>query len=126
MLSDGHGALKSIYFCWQHFAGNDFQTFLAGKQRIKFSPIGITFHHFKMQRNSFHKKIRHVRHTSDNLSLDSLDHALPINFNPLSKIARLHRVIVKQNFHTKTVIGIPERHATLFCLCQGSLSDKRI
>ena len=45
-LPGGHESLKVIYFCWQHFAGNDFRAFLAGKQRIKFSLKGLILYHF--------------------------------------------------------------------------------
>ena len=54
--SDGHEALKGIYF----------RAFLSGKQRIKFSP-------FKLQMNSFHNKISHIRHTSKIFSLGPPD-----------------------------------------------------
>ena len=64
-----HEISKSIYSCWQRFAGNDFRAFLAGKQRIKFLLKGLMYQHFKLQMNSFRYKISHFRHTSKNLPL---------------------------------------------------------
>ena len=35
-LSERHETFKSIYSCWQRFAGNDFRAFLAGKKELSF------------------------------------------------------------------------------------------
>ena len=72
-ISEGLEKWKSIFSCWQWFAGNDFWAFLAGKQRIKFSLKGIIFHHFKVQMSSFHNQISHIRHTYEKLSLGTPD-----------------------------------------------------
>ena len=68
-LLEGQETFKSIYSCWQHFAGKDFRAFLAGKQIIKFLFKGIIFHHFKLHIISFHNKRSQIRHTSKNRSL---------------------------------------------------------
>ena len=67
-LSGGHEALKGIYFCWQLFAGNDFWTLLAGKQRIKFSLNGIIIHHFSCKIIRFITK-QVILDTLQNISL---------------------------------------------------------
>ena len=65
----GHEISKSIYSCWQSFAGIDFQGFLAGKHRIKFTLKGLINHYFNLKINSFRNKISYIRHTSKILSI---------------------------------------------------------
>ena len=72
-LLEGHETLKSIYSCWQRFAGKDFRAFLAGKQRIKFLLKEVLFHNFKLQMSSFHTKISHIKPTSKNRPLGTPD-----------------------------------------------------
>ena len=63
-LSEWYEQLKSIYFCWHRFAGNDFRAFLTGKQRIKSKFKEKIFHHFQLLMNLLCNKIIHLRHTS--------------------------------------------------------------